>query len=350
MRRKNMPTITVSAVDSATAMDQILSQLGDDALILDTKTRDGKVEISATNDLGYAPKKKDKISDVFTKVMEEELHSIRPYSNPMTGRPSMDKATSDAFMRALEEDNRKDTGTDDPVEDEAQINIRVKRLKWENERLAKDVESQRSDIQASVETAKVFYEKALEQGEKVLEQGENTKQKIHALTHDLDGLRQTVHTMQGNMVSRARHRFTMLVLVAAISLSAGTFAMRDQLAGLTPFLSGLMQTIGIMPAATTDQIEISALDATRMGDTIRIKGTVTNHNQSTIEAPLIRFQVKDKSGAVLVERDVMLDQPNLKPSVSVAVTTQLVMTASMADNEETEIVAIPMFKSALDNV
>jgi hypothetical protein len=345
-----MPTITVSAVDSATAMDQILSQLGDDALILDTKTRDGKVEISATNDLGYAPKKKDKISDVFTKVMEEELHSIRPYSNPMTGRPSMDKATSDAFMRALEEDNRKDTGTDDPVEDEAQINIRVKRLKWENERLAKDVESQRSDIQASVETAKVFYEKALEQGEKVLEQGENTKQKIHALTHDLDGLRQTVHTMQGNMVSRARHRFTMLVLVAAISLSAGTFAMRDQLAGLTPFLSGLMQTIGIMPAATTDQIEISALDATRMGDTIRIKGTVTNHNQSMIEAPLIRFQVKDKSGAVLVERDVMLDQPNLKPSVSVAVTTQLVMTASMADNEETEIVAIPMFKSAPDNV
>ncbi len=345
-----MPTITVSAVDSATAMDQILSQLGDDALILDTKTRDGKVEISATNDLGYAPKKKDKISDVFTKVMEEELHSIRPYSNPMTGRPSMDKATSDAFMRALEEDNRKDTGTDDPVEDEAQINIRVKRLKWENERLAKDVESQRSDIQASAETAKVFYEKALEQGEKVLEQGENTKQKIHALTHDLDGLRQTVHTMQGNMVSRARHRFTMLVLVAAISLSAGTFAMRDQLAGLTPFLSGLMQTIGIMPAATTDQIEISALDATRMGDTIRIKGTVTNHNQSMIEAPLIRFQVKDKSGAVLVERDVMLDQPNLKPSVSVAVTTQLVMTASMADNEETEIVAIPMFKSAPDNV
>ena len=345
-----MPTITVSAVDSATAMDQILSQLGDDALILDTKTRDGKVEISATNDLGYAPKKKDKISDVFTKVMEEELHSIRPYSNPMTGRPSMDKATSDAFMRALEEDNRKDTGTDDPVEDEAQINIRVKRLKWENERLAKDVESQRSDIQASVETAKVFYEKALEQGEKVLEQGENTKQKIHALTHDLDGLRQTVHTMQGNMVSRARHRFTMLVLVAAISLSAGTFAMRDKLAGLTPFLSGLMQTIGIMPAATTDQIEISALDATRMGDTIRIKGTVTNHNQSMIEAPLIRFQVKDNSGAVLVERDVMLDQPNLKPSVSVAVTTQLVMTASMADDEETEIVAIPMFKSAPDNV
>ncbi len=240
-----MPTITVSAADSATAMDQILSQLGDDALILDTKTRDGKVEISATNDLGYAPKKKDKISDVFTKVMEEELHSTRHYSNPMTGRPSMDKATSDAFMKALEDD----TKNANPVEDDAQINIRVKRLKWENERLAKDVESQRNDIQESVETAKVFYEKALEQSEKLLEQGEDTKKKMHHLTYDLDGLRRTVNELQSNMVSRSRHRLSMVILVLALGLSAGAYTMRDQLAGLTPFMSGLMQTIGIMPAA-----------------------------------------------------------------------------------------------------
>ena len=340
-----MPTITVSAADSATAMDQILSQLGDDALILDTKTRDGKVEISATNDLGYAPKKKDKISDVFTKVMEEELHSTRHYSNPMTGRPSMDKVTSDAFMKALEDDSN----NANPVEDDAQINIRVKRLKWENERLAKDVESQRNDIQESVETAKVFYEKALEQSEKLLEQGEDTKKKMHHLTYDLDGLRRTVNELQGNMVSRSRHRLSMVILVLALGLSAGAYTMRDQLAGLTPFMSGLMQTIGIMPAATTDQIEISALDATRMGDTIRIKGMVTNHNQSTITSPLIRFQVKDTSGSVLVERDVRLDQEKLKPSAAVMVTTQLVMHSSMADDVETEIIAIPMTEQASDN-
>lgn len=340
-----MPTITVSAADSATAMDQILSQLGDDALILDTKTRDGKVEISATNDLGYAPKKKDKISDVFTKVMEEELHSTRHYSNPMTGRPSMDKATSDAFMKALEDDSK----NANPVEDDAQINIRVKRLKWENERLAKDVESQRNDIQESIETAKVFYEKALEQSEKLLEQGEDTKKKMHHLTYDLDGLRWTVNELQSNMVSRSRHRLSMVILVLVLGLSAGAYTMRDQLAGLTPFMSGLMQTIGIMPAATTDQIEISALDATRMGDTIRIKGMVTNHNQSTITSPLIRFQVKDKSGSVLVERDVRLDQEKLKPSAAVMVTTQLVMHSSMADDVETEIIAIPMTEQASDN-
>ncbi|MGB2096330.1 MAG: DUF3426 domain-containing protein [Candidatus Puniceispirillales bacterium] len=340
-----MPTITVSAADSATAMDQILSQLGDDALILDTKTRDGKVEISATNDLGYAPKKKDKISDVFTKVMEEELHSTRHYSNPMTGKPSMDKATSDAFMKALEDDSK----NANPVEDDAQINIRVKRLKWENERLARDVESQRNDIQESIETAKVFYEKALEQSEKLLEQGEDTKKKMHHLTYDLDGLRWTVNELQSNMVSRSRHRLSMVILVLALGLSAGAYTMRDQLAGLTPFMSGLMQTIGIMPAATTDQIEISALDATRMGDTIRIKGMVTNHNQSTITSPLIRFQVKDKSGSVLVERDVRLDQEKLKPSAAVMVTTQLVMHSSMADDVETEIIAIPMTEQASDN-
>lgn len=340
-----MPTITVSAADSATAMDQILSQLGDDALILDTKTRDGKVEISATNDLGYAPKKKDKISDVFTKVMEEELHSTRHYSNPMTGRPSMDKATSDAFMKALEDDSK----NTNPVEDDAQINIRVKRLKWENERLAKDVESQRNDIQESIETAKVFYEKALEQSEKLLEQGEDTKKKMHHLTYDLDGLRRTVNELQSNMVSRSRHRLSMVILVLALGLSAGAYSMRDQLAGLTPFMSGLMQTIGIMPAATTDQIEISALDATRMGDTIRIKGMVTNHNQSTITSPLIRFQVKDQFGSVLVERDVRLDQEKLKPSAAVMVTTQLVMHSSMADDVETEIIAIPMTEQASDN-
>jgi hypothetical protein len=340
-----MPTITVSAADSATAMDQILSQLGDDALILDTKTRDGKVEISATNDLGYAPKKKDRISDVFTKVMEEELYSTRQYSNPMTGRPSMNKATSDAFMKALEDGPK----SDDPVEDDAQINIRVKRLKWENERLARDVETQRNDIQESVETAKVFYEKALEQGEKLLEQGEDTKKKVHHLTYDLDGLRRTVNELQDNMVSRSRHRFSMAILLLALGLSAGAYTMRDQLAGLSPFMSGIIQTIGIMPAVTSDQIEISALDATRMGDTIRIKGMVTNHNTSTIKAPLIRFQVKDKSGSVLVERDVRLDQENLKPSAAVMVTTQLVMHSSIADDVETEIIAIPMNEKASDN-
>lgn len=340
-----MPTITVSAADSATAMDQILSELGDDALILDTKTRDGKVEISATNDLGYAPKKKDKISDVFTKVMEEELHTIhgsRRYSNPMTGRPSMDKATSDAFMRTIANEADSQANHVNALDDDAQINIRVKRLKWENEKLAKDVEAQRNEIKDSLENAKVFYEKALEQDNAV-------KQQMNQFSHDLDGLRHAVVEIREKMVSRSRHRLSMMILVVALGFSAGAYTMRDQLAGLTPFMSGLMQTIGIMSPATMDQIEVGALDATRMGDTIRIKGMVTNHNQSTIESPLIRFQVKDQSGSILVERDVRLDQDTLEPSAAVMVTTQLVMSSSIADDVETEIIAIPMTDKASDN-
>lgn len=340
-----MPTITVSAADSATAMDQILSQLGDDALILDTKTRDGKVEISATNDLGYTPKKKDKISDVFTKVMQEELHShqgSRQYSNPITGRPSMDKATSDAFMKAIAEEQPEQAQADGSFEEEAQINIRVKRLKWENEKLAKDIEDQRNEIRNSAETAKVFYEKAIEQGEE-------TKQQMNLFSHDLNGLRATVNQMRGDMVSRRKHRLSMVVLIMALGLTAGTYTMRDHLSVLTPYVSGLLETMGIMPAATPEQIEISALDATRMGDTIRIKGTVTNHNQSQIEAPMIRFQVKDKTGGILGERDVRLDQDSLMPSVGVTVTTQLVMHSSIADDIETDIIAIPIFETATND-
>ena len=51
-----MPTITFQQ-QIVLPHGSDLSQLGDD-VILDTKTRDGKVEISATNDLGYAPKER----------------------------------------------------------------------------------------------------------------------------------------------------------------------------------------------------------------------------------------------------------------------------------------------------
>lgn len=254
----------------------------------------------------------------------------------------MDKATSDAFMKAIAEEQPEQAQADGSFEEEAQINIRVKRLKWENEKLAKDIEDQRNEIRNSAETAKVFYEKAIEQGEE-------TKQQMNLFSHDLNGLRATVNQMRGDMVSRRKHRLSMVVLIMALGLTAGTYTMRDHLSGLTPYVSGLLETMGIMPAATPEQIEISALDATRMGDTIRIKGTVTNHNQSQIEAPMIRFQVKDKTGGILGERDVRLDQDSLMPSVGVTVTTQLVMHSSIADDIETDIIAIPIFETATND-
>ena len=45
-----MPQITVTALDSATAMDEIVRRLGMDAMIVSTRRVDGQIEIVATND------------------------------------------------------------------------------------------------------------------------------------------------------------------------------------------------------------------------------------------------------------------------------------------------------------
>ena len=50
-----MTTITVSASDTAQAMDKIVERLGDDAMILETIKRDGRIEMIATDDTGHTP-------------------------------------------------------------------------------------------------------------------------------------------------------------------------------------------------------------------------------------------------------------------------------------------------------
>ena len=44
-----MTTITVTATDTAQAMDKIVERLGEDALILETVKRNGRIEMIATN-------------------------------------------------------------------------------------------------------------------------------------------------------------------------------------------------------------------------------------------------------------------------------------------------------------
>ena len=44
-----MTTITVTAADTAQAMDKIVERLGEDALILETVKRDGRIEMIATD-------------------------------------------------------------------------------------------------------------------------------------------------------------------------------------------------------------------------------------------------------------------------------------------------------------
>ena len=50
-----MTTITVTAADTAQAMDKIVERLGEDALILETVKRNGRIEMIATNNADDAP-------------------------------------------------------------------------------------------------------------------------------------------------------------------------------------------------------------------------------------------------------------------------------------------------------
>ena len=45
-----MAEVTVRAIDSALAMEEIQKRLGDEALIISTKRVDGQIEITATDD------------------------------------------------------------------------------------------------------------------------------------------------------------------------------------------------------------------------------------------------------------------------------------------------------------
>lgn len=69
-----MPTVTVLAPDSALAMDEVIRQLGADAYILSTTTRDGQIEIRATNEPNQIqPPRKRTTSVSFSDALAEQV-------------------------------------------------------------------------------------------------------------------------------------------------------------------------------------------------------------------------------------------------------------------------------------
>lgn len=77
-----MTTITVSASDTAQAMDKIVERLGDDAMILETIKRDGRIEMIATDDSPTTslPSPRAKVPDeaelAFTGVSANRLSAV----------------------------------------------------------------------------------------------------------------------------------------------------------------------------------------------------------------------------------------------------------------------------------
>ena len=69
-----MPTVTVLAPDSALAMDEVIRQLGDNAYIVATHTRDGQVEILATNEPAQIlPQRKRTTTVSFADAISEQF-------------------------------------------------------------------------------------------------------------------------------------------------------------------------------------------------------------------------------------------------------------------------------------
>ena len=67
-----MTTITVTAADTAQAMDKIVERLGEDALILETVKRNGRIEMIAT----------DSVEE--TETLAQRLPYLAPYPKCLT--------------------------------------------------------------------------------------------------------------------------------------------------------------------------------------------------------------------------------------------------------------------------
>ena len=65
-----MTTTTVIAKDTSSAMDDIMSKLGDDAVILSTKHKDGKVHMTATTENVSTTPRRLKLSQQFSKFLK----------------------------------------------------------------------------------------------------------------------------------------------------------------------------------------------------------------------------------------------------------------------------------------
>lgn len=77
-----MATIKITARDSSTAMEEVSKKLGADAYILSTTSKEGGVEIQATNDPLELKKFSDKPRKKFSNLMKKQLGNIEKFPAP----------------------------------------------------------------------------------------------------------------------------------------------------------------------------------------------------------------------------------------------------------------------------
>ena len=77
-----MTTIKITARDSSTAMEEVSKKLGADAFILSTTSKEGGVEIEATNDPIELKKYSEKPKKKFSNLIKKELGNVAEFPLP----------------------------------------------------------------------------------------------------------------------------------------------------------------------------------------------------------------------------------------------------------------------------
>ena len=73
-----MATITVTAKDSTSAMEDVLEQLGEDAYIIETMKKNGKVSMMATNDSILTKETQRPSVKAFSKIFDSKMIDKNP--------------------------------------------------------------------------------------------------------------------------------------------------------------------------------------------------------------------------------------------------------------------------------
>ena len=100
-----MPTLTVSADDSATAMEEIVQKLGENSYILSTEKTGGKIHIKATNDIKPeigrpALKRKKAFQNAMTRA-DSTLAPVNGTQNDMALEPNIVAMSGDAVTKNI---------------------------------------------------------------------------------------------------------------------------------------------------------------------------------------------------------------------------------------------------------
>ncbi|MEC8029476.1 MAG: hypothetical protein VX167_02155, partial [Pseudomonadota bacterium] len=100
-----MPTLTVSADDSATAMEEIVQKLGENSYILSTEKTGGKIHIKATNDIKPeigrpALKRKKAFQNALTRA-DSNLAPLNIAQNDMVLEPNIVSMSNSAETKNI---------------------------------------------------------------------------------------------------------------------------------------------------------------------------------------------------------------------------------------------------------